>query len=77
MPVFDDYEDTNSIRPTFLDVERIEVMVFGDKISAENGNWEVIKYSSGYTLLLQNHVRENSYLEFKNLNDLLEFLRTK
>lgn len=76
MPFFDTDEDsTNSIYPTDLDQIRINDMIFGDKIESENGNFAVIKYQDGFTLLLNNHPVKDSYLEFKSIKELFMFLK--
>lgn len=70
-----DQEDTNSIVPTDFDLARIDALSIGEKCEGECGNFSVLKYKEKYVLLLNNHPTKNNYQEFKNLDDLIMFLK--
>lgn len=67
--------DSNSLFPTFLDVERIKCMEEGDKLDGELGNWSVLRYKNNYTLLLNNHPRLEPVIDFDDKESLIRFLQ--
>lgn len=66
--------DTNSIKPTYLDLNRLEHLEVGGYFDGELNNWRIIKYDNEYVLLLFNNVKYKDFQEFSNLEKLLEFL---
>lgn len=72
-----DDADTNSIKPTKLDIERINSMQIGDKIDGELGNWSLLRYKNDFVLLLKNSVKYKDFIEFKDSKKLINFLESK
>lgn len=66
--------DTNSIKPTDLDLNRIKSLEIGGYFDGELNNWRIIKYDNEYILILFNNVKYKDFQEFSTLEKLLEFL---
>lgn len=75
MPVEDAYDNTESLYPTPFDEARIESLDIGDEMSAENGNFSVIRYKNDYSLIINNNIKKKSLWEFENYRDLIIFLK--
>lgn len=69
-----DSDDTNKIKPTAFDKQRLMSMDIGQKIMGEYGNWQVIKYKNSYNLFLLNHSKAAQFGEFFTLGELIKFL---
>jgi hypothetical protein len=68
-------DDTNSLIPTSLDIERLNNMEVGQTIENEYGTWKCIRYKKEYVLILHDSKVYNSYSEWDDLCGLIEFLR--
>ena len=69
-----DDADTNSIKPTKLDISKINSIEIGDYFDGELDNWRVLKYKDSWVCLLYNHHTKKEYSEFKSKEELIEFL---
>ena len=70
----DSEDDTNSIKPTKFDIERLLAMRVGETVNHEVQNWRILRYSDSYILILENSSTESSFKEFFSLSELIEFL---
>ena len=69
-----DAEDSpvTDLKPTDLDLIRLEEAELGERIEGEMGTWTVFKYKDGYTLMV-NRLTDN-FKEFKSLKELVFYL---
>jgi len=68
-----DEDDTNNIKPTDFDKQRIKDMEIGAVVEGELGNWKVMKYKKEYTVLFYNNPKYQM-MDFKSYSDLIMFL---
>lgn len=69
-----DEDDTNSVKPTQFDIERIKSLEIGDSMAGEIGNFRVLRYVSSYTILLLNHPKKEIE-EQKDWQSVVRFLQ--
>jgi len=72
--LMEDQSGSNSIKPTKLDIERIEALKLGGELTGELANWKVLCYRNDYTLILFNHHTEKDFQEFATKEELIKFL---
>lgn len=70
-----DETSSESLYPTDFDISRLSVIEIGNTVDGELGNWSVIRYKNEYVLLLHNSKKYSNFMEMKNLETLLYFLK--
>ena len=68
-----DDADTNSIKPTKFDLEKLDSLNIGDLFDGEKQNFRILRYKDSYVCILSNHYTKQEYSEFKNKEELIEF----
>jgi hypothetical protein len=72
-----DEDDTNSIKPTGFDRERLTDLLDGEEMAGEYGNYRVLRYKvDDYVVLLSNHPVKSSYKQCGSLQEVVDFLNS-
>lgn len=73
---FSEFSD-NSLKPTQLDLDKINSLNIGESMISENRNFKIMRYKDEYVLLLFNSYNYKDFSEWggaDGLNRLIKFL---
>jgi hypothetical protein len=70
-----DEDETNSLIPTKLDLERLNDLETNSFLDGELSTWRILRYSNSYCLIIKvKNWKGKNFFEFANLDILLNYL---
>jgi hypothetical protein len=65
---------SNSIKPTQLDLVKLNNLKCGEFWDGELQNWRVLAYKNSFIVVLFNHVIKEEFSEFETIEEIIDFL---
>ena len=69
-----DDADTNSIKPTQFDLDRLSNLEVGEDFVGEKQNFKILRYKNDYVIILYNHTKKKDFIEVKDIEGVIKYL---